>query len=126
MQLRNTQHDSAIARAMGDLAPLLGVPPEVAAAVQLDYRLACPGATANRSQLLGTLVPPLIRFPGGEQWLLGEVIRRTLIPHVTEEERRRSAELEHVAEAVSALDVRWRRFAKASVRQGLPCRGPAP
>lgn len=88
------------------------VPPGVRGILALDFCLACPGDTTNRSFLVEWLAPPCVRFSDEKRWLLTELHRRELVPVVDEAESALSEERLQVAEDAVNVQERWLTFRK--------------
>lgn len=89
------------------------IPLDVVGALALDFCLACPGDTTNRSFLVEWLAPPCVRFPDGRRWQLPELYRRELVPVVDAAEAALSREREQAAADAVAVQNRWEAFLRA-------------
>jgi hypothetical protein len=108
-ELENT----AFARELASGFSADDIPLDVVGVLALDFCLACPGDTTNRSFLVEWLAPPCVRFPDGQRWLLPELYRRELVPVVDATEGEFSSERGQAADDVVAMQIRWEAFLRA-------------
>ena len=105
--LGDTSFAADFTRSFGELSN------DVRGVLTLDFVLACPGDTTNRSFLIDWLAPPCVRFPDSQTWLLTELYRRELVPEIDDAERVRSQERMQLAHQCMDVYERWQEFRRA-------------